>query len=173
MILASSSSNIRIGWTLCLPLQKHAHSHANMKFSLTVLCSRQRVLPDDITNLGNLYNLYINDNQVTYLLAYFTFGQAACVFTLSCSSEGGFRQTSETWRSCAAQGESFPPPPLFAIHFALTRDNGSLFNNTFEGPIPDSIGQLSSAIALYLDENELTGQIPTSIGKMTSLIDLR
>ena len=59
-----------------------------------------------------------------------------------------------------------------AIHFALTHNNGSLFNNTFEGPIPDSIGQLSSAIALYLDKNELTGQIPTSIGKMTSLIDL-
>ncbi len=48
-----------------------------------------------------------------------------------------------------------------------------MFNNTFEGRIPDSIGNLKETIALYLDENELTGQVPTTIGEMTSLIDVR
>ena len=49
----------------------------------------------------------------------------------------------------------------------------SMFNNTFKGTIPDTLGNLKDLIALYLDENELSGQIPTSLGQMTSMTDLR
>ena len=48
-----------------------------------------------------------------------------------------------------------------------------MFNNTFEGRIPDSLGNLKDMIALYLDENELSGQVPTAFGLMSSMIDLR
>ncbi|KDP22861.1 hypothetical protein JCGZ_00448 [Jatropha curcas] len=39
-------------------------------------------------------------------------------------------------------------------------------NNKFEGPIPDSIGQLRALYVLNLSHNALTGQIPSSFGNL-------
>ncbi|WVZ90755.1 hypothetical protein U9M48_037026, partial [Paspalum notatum var. saurae] len=45
----------------------------------------------------------------------------------------------------------------------------SLMNNTFTGPVPESLGNLSSLRAMSLRENWLQGPIPASLGNLNSL----
>ncbi|PUZ58078.1 hypothetical protein GQ55_5G480100 [Panicum hallii var. hallii] len=45
----------------------------------------------------------------------------------------------------------------------------SLMNNTFTGPIPESLGNLSSLQAMSLKENWLQGWIPDTLGNLNSL----
>ncbi|PON55393.1 Leucine-rich repeat domain containing protein [Parasponia andersonii] len=47
-----------------------------------------------------------------------------------------------------------------------------LSSNSFEGPIPDSIGDLRGLFSLNLSNNALTGPIPPSLGNMTTLESL-
>ena len=44
-----------------------------------------------------------------------------------------------------------------------------LSQNGLTGPIPSSLGNLSSLQALYLNENGLTGPVPSSLGNLSSL----
>ncbi|KAJ4823704.1 hypothetical protein Tsubulata_049743, partial [Turnera subulata] len=47
-----------------------------------------------------------------------------------------------------------------------------IWNNSFYGPIPPSIGNLSKLLVLELDMNDLTGNIPGEIGLLESLKEL-
>ncbi|KAJ0795620.1 putative non-specific serine/threonine protein kinase [Helianthus annuus] len=46
------------------------------------------------------------------------------------------------------------------------------FENMFYGPIPQSLGLLSSLEDLYLDYNQLSGNIPTGLGQLSKLRNL-
>lgn len=45
-------------------------------------------------------------------------------------------------------------------------------NDLLDGPIPDSIGNLTSLVSLNLFETKISGPIPSSIGNLSSLVEL-
>ena len=49
----------------------------------------------------------------------------------------------------------------------------SFWNNELSGPIPPSLGSLTNLELLHLGANELSGPIPPSLGSLTNLVDLR
>ena len=67
---------------------------------------------------------------------------------------------------CAWGGVQCNGPPLLGRHHATKLLLGS---NGLSGPIPPSIGCLTSLTSLDLSGNDLTGSVPAAIGSLTSL----
>ena len=51
-------------------------------------------------------------------------------------------------------------------------DARALYNNSFHGTIPSSVGNLASLQYVAMQSNRLTGSLPMELGNLTELVSL-
>ncbi|ONM62895.1 BRASSINOSTEROID INSENSITIVE 1-associated receptor kinase 1 [Zea mays] len=95
----------------------------------------------------------------------------------SCNTEGDilYKQRA-TWKDPNDVLVSWDPTlanPCTWVHITCNNDNSvirvMLYGNNLTGPIPESLGNLTSLERLELQRNALSGAIPSSLGNIKTL----
>jgi Leucine-rich repeat (LRR) protein len=114
------------------------------------------VIPNEIGNLGSLFNLYINDNNIRGSIPS-RIGELTKLRGVSMFDnkiEGRIPDEIGNLKGAFGSSSCSLIPLYFHCHLTLLLRSKDI-------------------VALYLDTNKLTGQIPTTIGKLTKMVDLR
>ncbi|KAL3786193.1 hypothetical protein HJC23_001269 [Cyclotella cryptica] len=148
----------------------HVHlDHPNMHRADLFLQSNQftGAIPTTIGELGNLYNLNISDNKIAGTvptqIGMMSKLRDASMFQNRIGGRipgeiGYLTASSPHWSSSLFFGSKHLD--LLALY---------LDSNRLTGPIPTSIGKLTSLVDLRLRANKLTGTIPSEVGELKNL----
>lgn len=170
------SNNLNLGGPLTPKI-------GNLKQLTTLIllgCSFSGNIPREIGNLSQLTFLALNSNDFTGGIPP-TLGLLSNLIWLDMSANQlsgqipvspGLNQLVKTRHFHFSENQLTGPMSESLFNGRMNLIHAIFDNNNFTGPIPTSLGQVTSLQIIRLDHNQFSGPVPDSIGNLSNLMEL-